>query len=201
MSKKYSVELKMQAVKMYLDEECISCDVQGRLALRLSNSYGNTATEIKNKLQELNITFKVIYELAEPYYEKISDDKFILEIPNDATLHIDSLIPCQSVSVSYTGNVPSVYGLEETGITNTNDIAVTQTAGDFLLMSSMGEVMMMSFNNNTRGGSNMGAYFASRIVKKALKYEDVIRKYPEFKEDIDFILRSEGYGDLIVEVQ
>ena len=47
----------------------------------------------------------------------------------------------------------------------------------------------------------MGAYFASRIMKGALKYEDVIRKYPEFKDDIDFILRSEGYGDLIVEVQ
>lgn len=107
-------------------------------------------------------------------------------------------VPILSSSFTYTGNVPSVYGLEETGITNTNDIAVTQTAVDFLLMSNMVKVMMISFKNNTKGGNNMGAYFASRIMKKALKYEDVIRKYPEFKEDIDFILRSEGYGDLIV---
>ena len=143
----------------------------------------------------------VNYKLKEPYFEKISDDKLLLEIPNSATLSVESVIPCTSIKATYTGNVPSVYGLEETGITNTNDIAVTQTAVDFLLMSSMGEVMMMSFNENTRGGNNMGAYFASRIMKKALKYEDVIRKYPEFKEDIDFILRSEGYGDLIVEAQ
>lgn len=159
----------------------------------------NSLSEYKQWLQDNPIA--VIYELAEPYYEKISDEQIVLEIPNNATLSVESVIPCQNISATYTGNVPSVYGLEETGITNTNDIAVTQTAVDFLLMSSMGEIMMMSFKNNTKGGNNMGAYFASRIMKKALKYEDVIRKYPEFKEDIDFILRSEGYGDLIVEVQ
>ena len=144
---------------------------------------------------------KVVYELAEPYYEPINSDNLILECANNSTIHIDSVVPVESVKASYTGNVPSVYAIEETGITNTEDISVTQTAVDFLLMSSMGEVMMMSFNENTRGGNNMGAYFASRIIKKALKYEDVIRKYPEFKDDIDFILRSEGYENLIVEVQ
>lgn len=158
-----------------------------------------TIDECKLLLSSNPIT--VVYELKEPYYEKISDDKLLLEIPNDATLTFDSIVPVANTKATYTGNVPSVYGLEETGIANTNDIAVTQTAVDFLLMSSMGEIMMMSFKNNTKGGNNMGAYFASRIMKKALKYEDVIRKYPEFKEDIDFILRSEGYGDLIVEVQ
>lgn len=158
-----------------------------------------TIDECKLLLSSNPIT--VVYELAEPYFEKIIDDKLLLEIPNSATLSVESVIPCQGISATYTGGIPSVYGLEETGIANTNDIAVTQTAVDFLLMSSMGEIMMMSFKNNTKGGNNMGAYFASRIIKKALKYEDVIRKYPEFKEDIDFILRSEGYGDLIVEVQ
>lgn len=157
----------------------------------------STLQEFKVWLQSNPVT--VVYELAEHYHEKISDDKLLLEIPNSTTLSVESVIPCTSISATYTGNVPSVYGLEETGITNTNDIAVTQTAVDFLLMSSMGEVMM-SFKNNTKGGNNMGAYFASRIMKKALKYEDVIRKYPEFKDDIDFILRSEGYGDLIVEL-
>lgn len=176
-----------------------SIHADGNLYFRVKKSVVSTVSAFKQWLQANPTT--VIYELAEPYYEKISDDKLLLEMPNDATLSVESVVPCQSVRVSYTGNVPSVYRLEETGITNTNDIAVTQTAVDFLLMSSMGEVMMMSFKNNTKGGNNMGAYFASRIMKKALKYEDVIRKYPEFKEDIDLILRSEGYGDLIVEVQ
>ena len=158
-----------------------------------------TLDSFKQKLQSSPTT--IVYELAEPYYEPIQADKLILECANNSTLHIDTVVPVESVSASYTGNVPSVYALEKTGITNTEDISVTQTAVDFLLMSSMGEVMMMSFNENTKGGNQMGAYFASRIMKKALKYEDVIRKYPEFKDDIDFILRSEGYEHLIVEIQ
>ena len=32
------------------------------------------------------------------------------------------------------------------------------------------------------------------------KYEDVIKKYPQYKEDINSILISEGHSDLIVEL-
>ena len=156
-----------------------------------------TLDELKAWLQANPTT--VVYELAEPYFVPILEDtpQWILDCYNSCTVQFETNVPILSSSFTYTGNVPSVYKIEETGVTNTNDIAVTQTAVDFLLMSSMGEVMMMSFKNNTKGGNNMGAYFASRIMKKALKYEDVIRKYPEFKEDIDFILRSEGRDDLI----
>ena len=189
---------KFKNGNVLIEEDVVTALTNANLYFRVNKTIANTTEGFAKWLQD-NLT-TVIYQLENPFYEKISDNKFITETTNNATLHIDSTIPCQSVKVSYTGNVPSVYGLEETGITNTNDIAATQTAVDFLLMSSMGEVMM-SFKNNTKGGNNMGAYFASRIMKKALKYEDVIRKYPEFKEDIDFILRSEGYGDLIVEVQ
>lgn len=171
-------------------------NVERRLAL---DGTQTTVDDYKNWLKENNL--KIYYPLQNPYYEVIQADKLLLECANDSTLSVDTVVPVKSVSASYKGNVPSVYAIEETGITNTEDISVTQTAVDFLLMSSMGEVMMMSFNENTRGGNNMGAYFASRIMKKALKYEDVIRKYPEFKDDIDFILRSEGYEYLIVEVQ
>ena len=181
--------------------EGIAFDGNGNIYIQISISkLASVSVEGFNTwLQQNNVM--VVYKLLEPYYEVIQADKLLLECANDSTLHIESIVPVESVSASYTGNVPSVYGLEETGITNTEDIAVTQTAVDFLLMSNMGEVMMMSFNENTKGGNNMGAYFASRIMKKALKYEDVIRKYPEFKEDIDFILRSEGHSDLIVEIQ
>ena len=70
-------------------------------------------------------------------------------------------------------------------------------AVDFLLMSSLGEEML---NFKLRSGYNMASYFASRIIKGALKYEDVISKYPQYKEDIDLILIAEGYSDLIVEL-
>ena len=55
-------------------------------------------------------------------------------------------------------------------------------------------------NFKIKGRTNMSAYFASRIIKGALKYEDVVNKYPQYKEDIDLILISEGYSDLIVEL-
>lgn len=146
-------------------------------------------------LQQNPVT--VVYKLAEPWYEKISDDKLLLEIPNNATLTVESVIPCQSVKATYTGNVPSLYKMDEDIVTTQEDLSITQVAVDFLLMSNIGEVMMESFNKNTRGGNNMDAYFASRIIKKALQYEDVITRYPEYKEGIDFILKSEGYGHLI----
>lgn len=138
----------------------------------------------------------VIYELETPYYEKVLDNKFVLDTVDNAILFTNSIVPCKEISARYTGNIPSVYRLEETGITNMVNIEVTQQAVDFILMETVGAIDLKS--KNTRGGNaNMGAYFASRILKEALKYEDVIRKYPEFKDDIDFILRSEGREDLI----
>lgn len=153
--------------------------------------YTNTRAWLKDN------PIAVVYKLATPIYEIISEDKVILECANDSTLHIDSIVPVESVSASYTGGVPSVYAIEETGITNTVDISVTQTAVDFLLMSSMGESLMISFLNNVEGINNLGTYFASRIMKKALRYEDVINKYTQFKNDIDIILVNEGYEYLI----
>ena len=43
----------------------------------------------------------------------------------------------------------------------------------------------------------MAAYLAKRILKGYLDYRTVVTKLPEFKEDIDFILQSEGRADLI----
>ena len=70
-------------------------------------------------------------------------------------------------------------------------------AVDFLLMSSLGEEML---NFKLRSGYNMASYFANRIIKGALKYEDVINKYPQYKEEINSILISEGHSDLIIEL-
>ena len=39
----------------------------------------------------------------------------------------------------------------------------------------------------------MGAYFAMRIEKGKLNYNVVIKKYPQFQEDIDLILLADGY--------
>ena len=166
-----------------------------RVCIENSKLSTRTVAGFKTWLQSNPVT--IVYELVEPYYETIDTDRLLLEIPNKATLNVETVIPCQSVKATYTGNVPSLYKMDEDIVTTQEDLSITQVAVDFLLMSNIGEVMMESFNKNTRGGNNMDAYFASRIIKKALQYEDVITRYPEYKEGIDFILKSEGYGHLI----
>ncbi len=39
----------------------------------------------------------------------------------------------------------------------------------------------------------MAAYFAMRLEKGKLNYNTVVKKYPQFKDDIDVILTADGY--------
>ena len=76
----------------------------------------------------------IVYELAEPYFDKISDDKLLLEIPHNATLSVESVIPCTSISASYTSSIPSLYGMENdiTTLEETSvDIIATSWDTDF----------------------------------------------------------------------
>ena len=43
----------------------------------------------------------------------------------------------------------------------------------------------------------MATYLAMQILKEKLRYEQVILKFPEYKEDIDMILVLEGREDLV----
>lgn len=174
----------------------IGIDGAGRLVINIDNTKLSTddVVGLKTWLQANPTT--VIYELAEPVFVPILDEtpKWVLESFNECSVYFDTNIPISNSSFTYTGNVPSVYRLEETGVTNTKDISDTQVAVDYLLMNSK-DPMIMGLTG--KGMCNMGAYFASRIMKGFLDYGEVIRKYPEFKDDIDFILRSEGREDLI----
>ena len=77
------------------------------------------------------------------------------------------------------------------------ELYFTQSAVDFLLMSAVSEVNIQ--NIRKKGDRTiMAGYLAMRIMKGMLNYKEVIIRYPEFKEEIDFILKAEGKGDLIV---
>ena len=77
------------------------------------------------------------------------------------------------------------------------ELYFTQSAVDFLLMSAVSDVNIQ--NINKKGGRTiMSGYLAMRIIKGMLNYKEVVIRYPEFKEEIDFILKAEGKGDLIV---
>ncbi|MGL4451384.1 MAG: hypothetical protein ACRCTZ_09360, partial [Sarcina sp.] len=62
-----------------------------------------------------NNPLTIEYELAEPVFVPLIENmpKWILESFKDGSISIDSLIPIASSLYSYTGNVPSVYGLEK----------------------------------------------------------------------------------------
>ena len=178
---------------------CVQFYGSWHFCIPLSELKENTTNAFKEWLTENNIV--ACYQLAEPIYEEVPFElqKIILEGYESGTLFLDTNIP-PTVTTSYTANIPVVSKLNkvnETTETNTEDIAITQMAVDFLLMSSLGEEIL---NFKLRSGYNMASYFASRIIKGALKYEDVVKKYHQYKEDINSILISEGYSDLIVEL-
>ena len=184
-----------QTLMWKTDCEGISISNNQNIRVRVLRIKAQTLSEFKTYLKNNPISF--LYPLEEPVFVPILDEtpKWVLESFNECSVYFDTNIPISNSSFTYTGNVPSVYRLEETGVTNTKDISDTQVAVDYLLMNSKDP---MSTNLFTRKGMcNMGAYFASRIMKGFLDYGEVIRKYPEFKDDIDFILRSEGREDLI----
>ena len=158
-----------------------------------------TLNDFKVWLNENPISIVVI--TSEPTYEEVPFElqKIILEGYENGTLFLDTNIP-PTITASYTANIPLVAKVNEVNEvteTNTEDIAITQMAVDFLLMSTLGEEIL---NFKVRSGYNMASYFANRIIKDALKYEDVIKKYPQYKEDISSILVSEGHSDLIIEL-
>lgn len=79
------------------------------------------------------------------------------------------------------------------------ELYFTQSAVDFLLMSTASEFNINTINIKEKGDKTiMAGYLAMRIIKGMLSYKEVIARYPEFKDEIDFILRAEGKGDLIV---
>ena len=79
-----------------------------KLAISINNSKLSTQDEkgFKKWLQDNHTT--VIYQLENPFYEKISDNTILLDVPNNATLQLDSVLPCQNVKLNYTGKIPNL---------------------------------------------------------------------------------------------
>lgn len=114
------------------NEPCIGLTADGYIRLILSYETLGIIEYNADSISEwlVNNPITLIYPLAEPYCEKITDGKFILEMPNSATLHIDSNIPVSSVKASYTGKLPSVYKLEN-DISTIEELNVDMVATSF----------------------------------------------------------------------
>lgn len=135
----------------------------------------STLQEFKVWLQSNPVT--VVYELAEPYYEKISDDKLLLEIPNNATLSVESLIPCQSISATYTGGIPSVYTLEETNRSQNDLIDITLLATDEMYMMIEPLLAEQPQMINGKGVSKMIDMYVAMVIRGLKTIEEVPARY------------------------
>lgn len=139
----------------------------GGLTLWLPKQYGSTVDELKTYMRDNNIEYNLILELAEPYYETIDTDRLLLEIPNNATVSVKSVVPVQSMAASYTNGIPNVYVMESdiTTLQDTSvDIIATGWDTDYRLsevewtLEDNGLLSPMLFNINTKnikGGNTM----------------------------------------------
>ena len=123
--------------------------------------------------------------LAEPYYEPIQADKLLLECANDSTLYIDSIVPVESVKASYTGNVPSVYALEETNNNQDSLIDISLCATDE--MYSMIEPLLSAVPqtlNNERMISKMVDMYVAMVIRGLKTIDEVPVRYREQVKEI-----------------
>lgn len=95
------------------DSEKIITSTNNTFYLRIGKSKLTTQDVLGLKTWLQNNPVTIVYELAAPYEEKVSDNKFLCEIANGSTLHLDSNIPVQSMKATYTSNVVSVVKLDK----------------------------------------------------------------------------------------
>lgn len=177
---------------------CLMDNLKG-LRIRIPKSVLSEISEdgLKTWLQQNQP--RVIYPLAEPYYEPISSDKILLECANDSTIHIDSIVPVESVSASYTSNVVSMGTIKaatettECNNLDINDLIIpycldldAQVSGINVVLDT---VMPKTENINIKmkgilGGIDMTYQVLKReIMRGIMTYEDCMDKINIFKLD------------------
>lgn len=153
------------------------------LFLRVLKTNATTVDDVKTWLQSNPLT--IVYELAEPYYETIDTDRLLLEIPNNATVSVKSVVPVQSMAASYTNGIPNVYGLQETNQVQDDLINISLLATDE--MYTMLEPILESIPqviNNERTMSKMVDMYVAMVIRGLKTIEDVPARYRKEVQDI-----------------
>uniref|UniRef100_UPI0024345E61 CD1375 family protein n=1 Tax=Romboutsia sp. 1001713B170207_170306_H8 TaxID=2787112 RepID=UPI0024345E61 len=157
----------------------------GALTFWLPKEYGSTVDELKTYMKNNNIEYNLILELAEPYYETIDTDRLLLEIPNNATVSVKSVVPVKSMAASYTNGIPNVYGLQETNQVQDDLINISLLATDE--MYTMLEPILESIPqviNNERTMSKMVDMYVAMVIRGLKTIEDVPARYRKEVQDI-----------------
>lgn len=177
--------------------DCIYKLTSGKeLVIKISSSI-DTLSKFEDFITTNNTN--IVYELAEPWYESISTDKLLLECTNDSTLHIDSIVPVESVSASYTSNVVSMGTIKAaTETTECNNLDINDLIIPYCLDLDaqvseinvvLDTVMPKTENINIKmkgilGGIDMTYQVLKReIMRGIMTYEDCMDKINIFKLD------------------
>lgn len=128
----------------------------------------------------------IAYKLAEPWYETIDANGFLMEIPDNATISIKSVVPVQSVKATYTANIPSVYGLQETNNNQDNliDISLCATDEMYMMIEPILEAMPKTININKRMVSKMVDMYVAMVIRGLKTIEEVPVRYRKEVQDI-----------------
>ena len=150
-------------------------------AYRLPTDSGVTnISQARAYLQSNPVT--IVYELAEPYYESIQADKLLLECANDSTLHIDSIVPVESVKASYTGNIPSVYALEETNNNQDSliDISLCATDEMYMMIEPLLEVVPQTMSERMVSKNSLGEFYLAMVQRNLKAVDEVPLSFREY---------------------
>lgn len=159
----------------------------------------STASDLETFKQSIKTNpIKVVYELAEPWYEPIQVDKLLLECANDSTIHIDTVVPVE-IKASYTGNVVSMGTIKAaTETTECNNLDINDLIIPYCLDLDaqvseinvvLDTVMPKTENINIKmrgilGGIDMTYQVLKReIMRGIMTYEDCMDKINIFKLD------------------
>lgn len=109
-----------------------------------------------------------------------------MEIPDNATISIKSVVPVQSVKATYTANIPSVYGLQETNNNQDNliDISLCATDEMYMMIEPILEAMPQTININKRMVSKMVDMYVAMVIRGLKTIEEVPVRYRKEVQDI-----------------
>lgn len=140
--------------------------------------YTNTRAWLKDN------PITVVYKLATPIYEIISEDKVILECANDSTLHIESIVPVESVKASYTTGIPNAYLLQETNDNQDDLIDISLCATDEMYMMIEPLLSAVPQTMSERMVSKMVEMYVAMVERGLKTIDEVPLRYREQVKEI-----------------
>ena len=105
----YSIELEDKSNASYLLSNS-KVNNNGK-NIEISIPVDKIITDVDDYLYDNPI--EIVYELSDPYYEKLDINELTLGIENNTTLYLDSLVPCKEISFSYNTSYENVFSMQD----------------------------------------------------------------------------------------